>query len=253
MDLTLLKIGTGNAKLDGIANFELPAGHSCPFADTCLSKANKETGKITDGKNIEFRCFAASSENRFPAVRALRWHNFDLLKKAKTVEAMKQLIFNSIISNKKADKIQKVRIHSSGDFYNQSYFDAWLEVAKMFPNKLFYAYTKALKFWVARLGEIPNNVVLTASFGGRNDELIEQHNLRYVKVLMSPLEAEKLGLELDHDDSHAFTNDNKSFALLVHGTQPAGSEASKAKQLLRKQGIKGYSKNNKKEKLKIAA
>jgi len=40
-------------------------------------------------------------------------------------------------------------------------------------------------------------------------------------------------LEIDHDDTHAaFGKEN--FALLIHGTQPAGSAASKALQVIRK-------------------
>jgi hypothetical protein len=38
-------------------------------------------------------------------------------------------------------------------------------------------------------------------------------------------------LEVDHDDSHAAIPDNrnKSFALIIHGTQPAKPKVKKAK------------------------
>ena len=36
-----------------------------------------------------------------------------------------------------------VRLHVSGDFFSQDYFDAWVEVARHRPRTLFYAYTKA--------------------------------------------------------------------------------------------------------------
>ena len=42
---------------------------------------------------------------------------------------------------------------------------------------------------------------------------------------------------------------DKSFALLIHGTQPAGTEASKAMQKLRTQGVNGYSRKNKLKKV----
>jgi hypothetical protein len=132
-----------------------------------------------------------------------------------------------------------VRIHVSGDFYSQTYFDAWLEVARRRPDTLFYAYTKSLPYWVRRKDELPNNLVLTASYGGTHDHLIEKHNLRYAKVVLSEAEAAPLGLELDHDDSHAMKQ-GPSFALLIHGSQPAGTEASKAISALRKQGEFGY-------------
>jgi len=39
-------------------------------------------------------------------------------------------------------------------------------------------------------------------------------------------QAEEMGLEVDHDDEHCFGS--KSFALLVHNVQRAGSNAQKA-------------------------
>ena len=79
---------------------------------------------------------------------------------------------------------------------------------------------------------ILHNFVLTASYGGRYDYLIDDNtfNFRSAKVVFSEAEAEELGLEIDHDDSHAARPDlrNQSFALLIHGVQPKGSEAAKA-------------------------
>src|SRR5689334_14368612 len=76
-----LNFGSGNAKLSaGIATFSLPAGHTCPFAKECFSKADKVTGKIIDGAHCKFRCFAASQECVYPSVRSSRWKNFDRLK-----------------------------------------------------------------------------------------------------------------------------------------------------------------------------
>jgi hypothetical protein len=60
-------------------------------------------------------------------------------------------------------------------------------------------------------------------------------------VVNTEEEAEELGLEIDHDDSHCFGD--KSFALLVHGTQPKGSIAGAAIRERRRQGKHaGYSK-----------
>ena len=53
-----------------IYGFSLPAGYSCPFADECLSKADRITGKITDGPDMKFRCFQASLEAVFEIGRA---------------------------------------------------------------------------------------------------------------------------------------------------------------------------------------
>ena len=45
-----------------------------------------------------------------------------------------------------------------------------------------WAYTKSIRYWVSRIKEIPNNLILTASYGGREDYLIEEYKLKNVKV-----------------------------------------------------------------------
>ena len=140
-----------------------------------------------------------------------------------------------------------VRIHVAGDFFNSDYMWAWWLTASENPNTLFYAYTKSLRYWVDVVEEMPilDNLVLTASYGGSNDYMIDAHGLRSTKVVFSEAEAEKLGLEIDHDDSHAARPSlrNQDFALLVHGTQPKGSEAATALKELKGKGSYSRKKN----------
>lgn len=239
--MNLLKLGTGNAKLkNDIVIVDLPAGHTCPFAKDCAEKVNPVTGKLIKNPNAKFRCFAATSELISAAARRKRWYNFELLKEAKTTEKMSELIIASLNGNKLTKIAPKVRIHSSGDFFSQSYFNAWLLVANAMPEKIFYAYTKSLKFWVAQLDNIPANFHLTASKGGKTDDLIEKYTLKNVEIVFSLNEAIEKGLEIDHDDSHCYNKDVKKFALLIHGVQPKSSPAMKAVLELKKQGIMGY-------------
>jgi len=234
---TLLKFQKGNAKLDKkIYTFSLPAGHSCPFANDCLSKSDRLTGKLTDGPNTQFRCFAASAEAVYKNVRLARWHNFDLLKKLTTDQAA-NLILASL-----PKKANIVRIHVSGDFFNESYFMAWLQVAKLKPEVLFYAYTKSLIYWVNYIKEIPGNLVLNASEGGKLDAKISEHGLKFAKVVYSPEQAQELGLLIDHTDEAAYKT-KESFALLIHGQQPKGSKASQSIKDLKARNIK-YSYSN---------
>ena len=235
--MELLKFQKGNAKLDKtIHTFSLPAGHSCPGADICLAKADRDTGKITDGKNQEIRCFAASQEALYTNTRKARWHNYDLLKEVKTLAKMQKLIKESLPKS-----AEIIRVHVSGDFFNQNYFDAWLNTAIANPSIKFYAYTKSVNYWMARTDLIPDNFRLTGSIGGKHDAIIQRNNLKYAEIILAIDEAEAKGLEIDHDDSHAYDG-HKSFALLVHGTQKKGSVAASALTNLRKVGIKGYSK-----------
>lgn len=230
-----LTFSPGNAKLKGIPSLSLLAGWSCPFADQCLTKVDLNTGKLQDGPHQQYRCFSATQENIFKLTRQQRFNNFELLRKCSTPEEMAALIQAALPTPK--SKI--IRIHVSGDFFNQKYFDAWMLVAKNNPDLLFYTYTKSLQFWINRMAVLPTNLKITASMGGRQDHLIQEFNLKYVKVVGSVEEAAALNLELDHDDSHAYASD-KSFALLIHGTQAKGSAMGKAKAALRKQGITGY-------------
>lgn len=245
--MSKLKFSKGNAKLDKrVVTFSLPAGVTCPGANECKSMAVKDAnGKrtIKDGPKTKFRCFAASQEVLFKNTYESRAHNLRLLKACGKGKAGR-IAMATLINESLPKKAKYVRVHVSGDFYSQAYFNAWLAVAEANPKVLFYAYTKSLHFWVKKLGLIPSNFVLTASVGGKHDLLIHAHNLRYAKVVYSEDEANNLGLAIDHDDTLAMVN-GPSFALLLHGTQPEGSEAGKAWSKLKKAGKSGYSANNK--------
>lgn len=200
--------------------FAMLSGHTCPFARDCRSSANLVSGhwRIVDGRAILFRCFSASQEVLFNAVRKQRAHNTRIVEiAARSVDVAKRVILASMPNDCEA-----IRIHIGGDFATLNYFDAWIEVARARPHVLFYAYTKALPFWANRLQSIPRNFVLTASRGGAADELIAKHNLRESVVVESEAHAAALGLDVDVDDTHAAKR-GKSFALVVHGSPPAGS------------------------------
>jgi hypothetical protein len=234
-----LEFGKGNAKLNtAIAIFDLPAGHSCPSAMDCLCKANRDTGIQTTGKDAKFRCFAATAESAFTPTRNKRWRNFDALKACNTVESIANLIQASLPFGMKY-----IRVHSSGDFYNEKYFVAWLNVAVNNPDMIFYGYTKQLFFLVKYKQQIPSNFRFTASKGGKLDFLIDTHKLKFAEVVYSVKEAADKGLEIDHDDSHAIDS-NKSFALLLHGCQPKGTPAAAALKVLRASGLGSYGKGN---------
>tara|TARA_Y100000310_G_scaffold118526_1_gene117424 strand:+ start:12498 stop:13106 length:609 start_codon:yes stop_codon:yes gene_type:complete len=177
--------------------FNLPAGHSCPYAKDCKIKVDKETGKFdTIGK--KFRCYAASAE-RFPGVRKSRWENYEAVLRGEEIVIPKD--------------VTHVRIHSSGDFFSQEYFDKWITICKNNPEIKFWAFTKSIQFWVNRLNEIPNNLTLQASKGSIQDDLIEKHNLKFAEVFKSLEALEKSGLPRDTDDAFAMEG-TESFALL---------------------------------------
>jgi len=241
----LLKFSRPNAKLiklqkklnKRVYSLDLLSGWSCPFADKCYSKViDLPNGKhkIKDGINTEFRCYSASEEAFYTQVYNYRKRNFDLLRKSSDKV---KLLEDSLPSN-----AEVIRIHSSGEMYQQNYFDCWLSIARNHPDITFYTYTKSIPYWIKRLNEIPENFSLTASYGGKKDDLIEKYRLRYCKVVFSKYEARKSALPIDHDDSHAVKRDG-NFALLLHGVQPAGKKSAKRWDILKKTKQSGYSRS----------
>jgi hypothetical protein len=121
-------------------------------------------------------------------------------------------------------KHTRVRIHESGDFFNVHYLQAWIMVAMANPSLKFYCYSKSLNLFMGL--ELPSNFYLTASYGGKFDYLIDEGFFpRYAKVVESLEVADALGLEVDVNEDHCFLPG--PYALLVHNTQPAGSEWGK--------------------------
>lgn len=150
-----------------VYEWNLPTGWTCPYAKECLVKVDKVTGKFKNDSN-SYRCYAASAE-RFPGVRNMRWNNFEFAKNGGIPTI--------------PEKAKHVRIHSAGDFFNQQYFDMWLQLCRDNPDVEFWAYTKSLKYWVNRIDEIPTNLVLTASYGGKSDRLIDEYKLKHTIVV----------------------------------------------------------------------
>lgn len=253
-----LKFSTGNAKLGKRLIFSLPAGYTCNNAGHCKTFADRITGKIQDlpqsahATGPEYRCFAAMAEARSKNCRDARWFNWDALKEVlhspdtkDPVGALADTISYGIWQYNKDQLIYELcRIHESGDFWSELYFQAWLEVARQHPQMKFYAYTKQLSYWLNAQDCIPSNMFLTASVGGNLDPLLARYAhifKRIAHVVYTEDQAADMGLDIDHDDSHCFGD--KPFALLVHNVQRAGSEASKALAARKRQGSwTGYSK-----------
>lgn len=241
-DDCVLTLQDGADKLQhlNVVYIGLPAGYTCPFADKCKTFAHRK-GKefpLQPGQDKplkikqqgDIRCFAASREAQYKELRNLRWRNRDLLKKFEgDPEGMVDLILRSLdFYERTKKKIRLFRIHDSGDFFSQEYFDAWVKVAQTRPDILFYAYTTSLPFWVQRMQDLPKNLRLIASKGGKADDLIDKHDLRQAIVVTDAGEAIKKRLRIDVNEFLAIFSD-QDFALLVHNTQAKGSEAARAK------------------------
>jgi len=168
----LLKFGDPNAKLKKmirklglkLKTFTIPAGWTCPAAKDCFSRADRETGKIKDGPDTLFRCFAASAEAVYPSLRKMVWYNLELLKASLKTGWMETA---DLIHDSLPKKFDIMRVHVGGDYFSYEYLLAWIEVAKRNPDKVFYSYSKSLHLF--KEFALPENLVLTASRGGKYD------------------------------------------------------------------------------------
>lgn len=226
-NIDMLKYSFHNSKLNKLAvyrglkknqvvSFDLPAGYACPKAFLCKAFANPHTGKIVDGRNMKFRCYAASGENVFKNTRAMRWHNFNILRHLSYYEIVQEII-NSLPKTSKA-----VRIHSSGDYFKRDYFMAWVSVAKLCPNIIFFGYTKFLEYHrYARKINLPN-FKIAYSFGGLDDGMIDTDDA-VVYVIDTPESASDslpTACVKNPADDYDFIMKGVLFCIPLHGTQP---------------------------------
>jgi hypothetical protein len=244
-NICVLSFSTGNEKLDW-PYLSLPAGYTCPFATACKNFAAKAGQKFKDGSSLkqasdktQHMCYAARAQAQYPAANKKAFSNLSLLMTAQKdggIDGMAKLIIDSL-RHAGLEHTRIFRIHEGGDFFSNNYMKAWIEVARTYPNINFYTHTTSLKFWLANMGSMPKNFRLIASMDENNKEVILQNNLRFSKVVYSVEEAKALKLPIDYDDTIACCQDT-SFALLIHGGQPKGSEAGKAVQAIKKSGVK---------------
>ena len=131
-DRKVANLVTKNGKQAAIANtFGLPAGKnfSCPGATSVCESV----------------CYAGKLEKLFKGVRANLLHNWELIKDAdqKTAENL----LTEMINDFRADCIKKdapmlFRIHWDGDFFNDTYTQAWKTVINNNPDIQFWVYTR---------------------------------------------------------------------------------------------------------------
>jgi hypothetical protein len=220
----MIKFSKANGKLQKLAkalnipnsnvvSIGLPSGFTCPKADQCLSKADRKTGKITDGKDMTFRCFATSLESIYPSLRNRVWDNFETIKQAIKEGTLVDQLQEALNQHKKA---KVVRIHTSGDFFNKAYYEGFKELAKQNQDVVFYAYSKILEYVGDK--ERPDNFRMVYSIGGKDDKkFLELDNVPYSKVIYNASQADA-DIDIDDNDIHAYKGISSN--LIIHGSQP---------------------------------
>ena len=238
---TLIEFGliTGIANPVGLA-FSLPSGFMCgKVAKSCLTYSHPVTGKISRGKDAEYYCFSAISESYSGNARRARWHNWELLNRMWQYGGTDYIdIANFIIESLPKRYPDLIRVHVGGEYpgtdFGREYMRAWFHVARVTGIHV-YSYTKNVETYLSVRDEQPVNFNMTMSIGGLRDDLIKRHNLKHARVIYHPDEAQ--GMPIDHNDINAVFGDH-SFNLLLHGTQPAKSEASAAIKRMKSENVK---------------
>ena len=234
------------ARITGIDNpvglaFSLPSGFMCGrVAKECLTYAHPITGKISRGKDAEFYCFSAISESYSGHARRARWHNWQLLEKLWSYAGTDYIDIANLIIESLPERVSLIRVHVGGEYpgnaFGREYMRAWFHVARVTGIHV-YSYTKNVETYLEVRHEQADldNFNMTMSIGGLRDDLIFRHGLKHSRVIFHPDQAN--GMPIDHNDINAVFGDH-SFNLLLHGTQPAKSEASAAIKRMKTENIK---------------
>jgi hypothetical protein len=109
----------GNDKLGSrIFAFNLPARTTCPGMSAACAN-----------------CYATRGRWRFPAVReALEW-NLRTARRRHFVEDM--------VEELRRRRVRLLRLHSSGDLFDEAYTRRWVEILDRSPSVTAYAYTRS--------------------------------------------------------------------------------------------------------------
>jgi len=141
-----ISLSKGNRKLSkNVLIWNLPRLKTCPGAGACKDW-----------------CYEIKIERMYRNVIPYRTRNLAMSLAPQFVTKMV-----AYLSKRKEPYI---RVHESGDFYDQIYLDKWYAIARQLPNKKFFAFTKSfhLNLWMGK----PLNFNILQSNGSRWDNLI---------------------------------------------------------------------------------
>ena len=195
-----LKWSFGNSKLAKLdtVSFNIPAFRSADGFETCPKAGACAT-----------LCYARQGRYMMPNVAATR--EFNLSKIRENLSNFTDLVLEDL--GKIKNKI--VRVHDSGDFFNQDYMNAWFTVASSFPEKKFYAYTKSLHLDRSRC---PENFQIVQSVGGLMDDEINPRE-SHSRIFESHYQRRKAGyVDGNVNDKPAILGKTR-IGLVYHGVK----------------------------------
>ena len=161
---------------------------TCPYAGICAKY-----------------CYADQGRMGMPMSKGVREDNLQKLN------AMTKLQIAAAIEEDldHMPSVTHVRIHDSGDFFARWYYETWMGIARTFPDRLFYAYTKSIPF--LKWKDHPENFRVTQSVGGKRDKDIDMKR-PHARVFVDHKDRKRAG----------YCDGNKSDLPAVLGQQKIG-------------------------------
>ena len=181
-------------------NFGIPAYQSNTGFKTCPN-----AGACAKG------CYAMAGAYRFSNVAQAFEKRLSIVLSDDFVNLMLKEIDDN--------KAQRIRIHDSGDFFNEEYLYKWLTIISLKPDVEFYAYTKMVSMFKGLKNVLPKNFTVIFSFGGTEDKLIDIENDRHSLVFSSIEELVNAGYADASKQDDIALGENHKIGLVYHGTK----------------------------------
>jgi hypothetical protein len=181
-------------------NFGIPAYQSATGLKTCPN-----AGACAKG------CYALAGAYRFSNVA-------QAFERRLTATQSEEFI-SLMIADIDKQRAERIRIHDSGDFYNEEYLDRWIAIMKARPSVQFYAYTKMISMFKRRMSDMPSNFTLIFSFGGTEDKLIDVERDRHSLVFESEEQLHASGYADASNQDDIALGTNPKIGLVYHGTK----------------------------------
>lgn len=181
-------------------NFGIPAYQSASGFKTCPN-----AGACAKG------CYALAGAYRFSNVAQAFERRLETVQSPDFI----QLMLREIDVN----KAERIRIHDSGDFFNEEYLYKWLTIIELRPNVEFYAYTKMVSMFKRLTNKLPKNFTVIYSFGGTEDGLIDVNSDRHSLVFESIEQLNAAGYADASNQDDVALGANPKIGLVYHGTK----------------------------------
>lgn len=202
---------TGNSKLKRtckkrgilVGVFTLPAQLTCPRRDVCTNW-----------------CYASVGPYLFPAPANHAHSNYRISRSNEFIDLMVAEIQDLIEKGRKQNKKVYIRLHDSGDFYDDRYINMWKELISCFGGVQFYCYTKShVRLLELEMNKLDNFTIIPSK-GGKDDDKITTAHAFVVPVGTTTLPPNCEFGDMD-DDLHSVDciKAGKSVALVAHGAR----------------------------------